>query len=205
MSTKGMKKKVYAGIIAGICALIAIPVISFGQQPDEPIDNDAIAVIIGVIAMFVFGSYIIFRFILKILRPDIVLEPNWINELVNKIYSVNKLVHVGIIAGLFVVIIIPVSSMEPQVYATFDDIPIQGKISIVAGIALALHLTFLSTTFFMKSLKPSPDGKDGSFFGITYSASWMKSWAKICLVFLIITAVIGAIVIINILIDIMNF
>jgi len=198
---KVLKKSVYAGIIVGICALIAIPVISFGQQSDEPIDNDAIPVIIGIIAMFVFILYIIFRMILKILRPDIVLEPNWLIELVNKIYSAHKLVHVGIIAGLFVVIIIPVSSMESQVYESFDDIPSPGKISIVAGIALVLYLTFLSITSMMKSLKP---GKDISFFGITYSASSMKSWAKVCLIFLIITAVLGSIAIIHILIAIMK-
>ena len=58
-----MKKRVHAGIIVGMCAVIAISIISLVLQPDEPTDDLPAAIIIINGVMFALAFYIIFLFI----------------------------------------------------------------------------------------------------------------------------------------------
>ena len=60
-----MKKLVHAGIIAGMCAVIAISMISLVQSDDEPTDDIPDEIIILNVVMAALAFYIIFLFIKK--------------------------------------------------------------------------------------------------------------------------------------------
>ena len=96
-----------------------------------------------------------------------------------------KSVNAGIIAGMCVVIAIPIISMGSQTPEPTDDIPNEIIISVVASMALAFYLTFI----IMKGWKPSP-------------TPFMKLQVKLFKIVFIGTAILGVIVMIRIFLEI---